>query len=183
MDVLVIDDYLNDNDVNNIHDWLSSKHRYWSNFDCDSKTKRKAFNVTYKKNDVPIALKEFIDKRYNLFHFVVIETNSYGRIDKHIDSDFKDIMVESIPGSLITAPETVIYYLDVDDDMKGGELVVDNSIVKPKTNTVVFLPREKYHSVNEIEKSSKPRLCIVCERYFIRTKLLKEIESPVFRKG
>ena len=80
-------------------------------------------------------------------------------------------------------PETVVYYYQIDKNMKGGELCIENSKINPKENMAVVIPQNRPHSVSKITNASIPRFSIVCERYYILNRLRTKINSPMFRKG
>lgn len=87
------------------------------------------------------------------------------------------------PGMLISKPETVVYYETIDPNMEGGELVIDQNTFKPIENTAVIMSPGTLHAVTAIEKTIKPRVVLVCERYRVLSKYLNGIETPEYKKG
>jgi len=184
MSFSVLRDFVNCNTLTEINNFLDNS-KWWSDFSSDYDTKRKAFSVTYKKNDVPVFLKRFITEKHNLYHFIGIETYNSGAIDSHIDCEYQQILINSNPGCRVSYPETVIHYVNIDPDMEGGELVLNDYIkpIKPCSNMAIILNPGTAHAVKAIKKVHTPRLVLVCERYYILSKFFKNIKSPEFRKG
>ena len=177
-------DFLDDNALSSVSSFLD-KSEWWSDFSGDGNTKRKAFSATYKKEDVPKFLEKFLTDKHNLYHFIGIETYNSGAIDEHVDSDFQDYFINNNPGCRVGLPETVVYYVDIDPDMEGGELILNDYIppVKPCSNMAVVLESGTPHAVKAVVKADKPRLVLVCERYYILSRFFNSIKSPEFRKG
>ena len=69
--------------------------------------------------------------------------------------------------------------------MEGGELILNDYIppVKPVSNMAVILESGTPHAVNAVVKANKPRLVLVCERYYILSKYIDLVESPKYREG
>ena len=69
--------------------------------------------------------------------------------------------------------------------MIGGELVLSDYIqpIKPCNNMAIILSPGTSHAVKAVKKSKRPRLVLVCERYYILSKFFTAIKSPDFRKG
>ena len=177
-------DFLNDVDKTLVKDFLYHS-KWWSNFSGDRDTKRRAFSATYKKDDIPKELSEFKTEKHNVYHFIGIETCNSGSISEHIDCDFQEIFISENPGCRIGLPETVVYYADIDKNMKGGELILNDYIppVKPTSNMAVVLESGTPHAVNAVVEAKKPRLVLVCERYYILSRYIDLVESPKFREG
>ena len=177
-------DFLNDIDKALVKDFLY-KSKWWSNFSGDKTTKRRAFSATYKKEDLPKELSEFVTEKHNVYHFIGIETCNSGSISEHVDCDFQEIFISEHPGGRIGLPETVVYYADIDKSMEGGELILNDYIppVKPVSNMAVILESGTPHAVNAVVKANKPRLVLVCERYYILSKYIDLVESPKYREG
>ena len=47
----------------------------------------------------------------------------------------------------------------------------------------VILESGTPHAVNAVVKANKPRLVLVCERYYILSKYINLVESPKYREG
>jgi hypothetical protein len=67
--------------------------------------------------------------------------------------------------------------------MKGGELIVEHNLFKPIENAAVILAPGTPHAVSAIEETGKPRVVLVCERYRLLSKYLKDIKTPEYKKG
>lgn len=156
---------------------------YWESFSNSKYTKRDAFNFTLKEDELPDFLSEFKSLKHNLYHFVAIRTHKSGSIDEHVDFALGEVLIQKQPGMFISKPETVVYYETIDSDMKGGELVIDGEVFKPGENTAVVMSPNTPHAVTAIEKTDKPRVVLVCERYRVLSKYLNDIETPNYQKG
>jgi len=157
--------------------------QYWESF-CDNKnTERSAFNFTLKSDELPDFLSEFKSPKHNIYHFVAIKTYKSGSIDEHVDFALGEVLIHNHPGIFISNPETVIYYETVDPNMKGGELVIEHNLLKPVENTAVIIAPGTPHAVTAIEETVKPRIVLVCERYRVLSRYLKDIETPEYKKG
>ena len=180
----VKNNFLNESDATSVREFLYNSE-WWSEFSGDDTTKRRAFSVTYKKEDIPENLKEFITEKHNVYHFMGIETCNSGSISEHVDCDFQEIFISENPGGRIGLPETVVYYSDIDPEMVGGELILNDYIppIKPKNNMAVILESNTPHAVNAVVEAKKPRLVLVCERYYILSKYINLVESPKYRDG
>ena len=112
----------------------------------------------------------------------------------HVDDDIKDLIqpttqveraVYQVPWEeehpinklRIVSKHTTVLYVDVPEDMKGGELHIclaigreavegiDDKIIEPETNMLVKFDGAHYHQVLEITEGSRERVAIVCEQY------------------
>lgn len=174
MGVLVTENFLSENEVESTRLWLDSKKELWLD---------NAFSATFIKEDVPNIFKKFITDKHNLYHFIFLITESHNEIKEHVDGDFRDIINEELPGNIINFPETVVYYYQIDENMEGGKLCIENSKITPRKNMAVVIPQNIPHSVSEITNASIPRFSIVCERYYILNRLRTKLNSPMFREG
>lgn len=156
---------------------------YWESFSDSKHTERDAFNFTLKADELPDFLSEFKTPKHNLYHFVAIRTYKSGSIEEHADFALGEVLMHKHPGMLISKPETVVYYETIDPNMEGGELVIDQNTFKPIENTAVIMSPGTLHAVTAIEKTIKPRVVLVCERYRVLSKYLNGIETPEYKKG
>ena len=179
----ITESFLNKEEIEITKKWLSKYDFLWKDFSTDKETKRKAFTGTFTKDNLPIQFKNFKTNKHNLYHIVAISTLKSGSIEPHIDSDFRDRLISEIPGSMVSFPETVIYYFEIDENMKGGSLVINNVSIKPVKNSAITIEPKTSHSVTSITETGKPRIALVCERYFIRGNILKNIKTPDYREG
>lgn len=156
---------------------------YWENFSGNKCTERDAFNFTLKADELPDFLSEFKSPKHNLYHFVAIRTYKSGSIEEHVDFALGEVLMRKHPGMFISKPETVVYYETIDPSMKGGELILDHNTFNPTENTAVIMSPGTLHAVTAIEETTKPRVVLVCERYRVLSKYLKDIETPEYKKG
>ena len=151
---------------------------WWGKFE-----DKEAFTFTYKKRELPCEFKAFETEKHNVYQFVAIKAKKGGAIEEHIDDDFSSSFLSENPGSIVGLPETTVYYVDIDNNMEGGSLIVENNNIKPETNMAVILSPGCSHSVTNIKKTTKPRIAIVCEKYYVMGRYLSLIKTPNFRKG
>tara|TARA_R110000803_G_scaffold35966_1_gene77515 strand:- start:118 stop:666 length:549 start_codon:yes stop_codon:yes gene_type:complete len=178
----VINNFLNDREVEDLSTFLDES-KFWKSFSDNKKTDREAFNFTLKQDELPDFLAEFKSSKHNLYHFVAIRTHKSGSIDEHVDFALGEVLIHKQPGMFISNPETIVYYETIDPDMKGGELIVEHNSFKPTENTAVILAPGTPHAVSAIEETVKPRVVLVCERYRILSRYLKDIKTPEYKKG
>jgi hypothetical protein len=181
MSYRVVNNFLSGRAVDDLSTFLDES-KFWESFSDRECTKREAFNFTLKLDELPGFLTEFKSLRHNLYHFVAIRTYKSGSIDEHIDFALGEQLIHN-QGMLISKPETVVYYETIDPDMKGGELIIGDDTFKPVENTAVIMSPGTPHAVTAIEETTKPRVVLVCERYRVLSKYLKNIETPEYKKG
>jgi hypothetical protein len=181
MSVLVVNDFLSGRAVDDLSTFLDES-KLWESFSCNKDTRRDAFNFTLKLDELPDFLTEFKTPRHNLYHFVAIRTYKSGSIDEHVDFALGEQLIHN-QGMLISKPETLVYYETIDPGMIGGELVIDGGVFKPVQNTAVIMSPNTSHAVTAIKEAVKPRVVLVCERYRVLSKYLKDIKTPDYQKG
>lgn len=74
-----------------------------------------------------------------------------------------------------------VLYVDVPEDLQGGELVLRSSKrqvgkISPQTNTLLFFQGDLTHSINAVVGN---RLSLVCEQYNLEEAELEDI--PEFK--
>ena len=77
----------------------------------------------------------------------------------------------------------LIYYADIDDNMEGGELVVEDNKIPPQTNMLVQLAPKTPHGVSPVSKLTSPRIVLVCEQYKLLKFNLDYLETPRYDRG
>tara|TARA_B100001093_G_C26479138_1_gene864063 strand:+ start:160 stop:693 length:534 start_codon:yes stop_codon:yes gene_type:complete len=162
---------------NEIYNWIHNSEYL------DNKSTLRSFSVTFKKDEVPDFLKHFITGNYNVYNFIGFFAGETGRIEPHVDTDLFDTVKEKDKSFMIFLPETEVYYVDIDPEMIGGEIVIDETSIKPVTNSSVTIPPNKVHSVNEVKKCKKVRTTLVCEKYKIFKTHIDKLETPWYRVG
>tara|TARA_R100000482_G_scaffold74863_1_gene28837 strand:- start:6129 stop:6680 length:552 start_codon:yes stop_codon:yes gene_type:complete len=147
------------------------------------KNKKMAFSSTYKTDEIPDFLSGFIHEKYNLYHFVGIQTLKGAHIAPHIDAEVHDYMKKKDPLFIIGYPEVIVYYADVCEDMVGGDLITNGETIRPITNSAIVLPKNQLHEVTEVKDYKRPRTVLICERYRIIEKYLNKIDTPIHECG
>jgi hypothetical protein len=174
MGVLITKNFLSTKEVEATSRWLKLKEQYWLD---------DAFSVTFLKEDIPSHFQKFINDKFNLYHFIFLITKNSKEIECHVDGDYRDLIVSELPGSIISYPETLVYYYELDNQMEGGRLKINNHEIIPEMNMAVTIPPNTQHSVTEVSKAKTPRFSIVCERYYALNRVITKIKSPMYRKG
>lgn len=170
--------FLDKEERNNILDYITNNPLYK---DYDNK---KGFSITYKIDEVPQFLNKFKDKKFNVYNFIGLYTFKNGSIAPHVDCDLLTYIKTKVnPRFIIGYPETIVYYADVCEYMKGGNLIVDNEKFKPVTNSAIKMEKGKVHRVTEVIDYKRPRLVLVCERYNILEKYYNKLNTPIERQG
>ena len=144
---------------------------------------REAFTFTFIKNNIPEDFKAFVTQKHNVYQFVALKVKEGGAIEDHIDDDFAESFKKYQPGAIVGLPETTVYYVDIDNSMKGGNLIVEGETIKPTTNKAVILSPGCTHKVSNMKAGCNPRLTIVCEKYRILSKFLPHIKTPNYKSG
>ena len=146
---------------------------------------KRAFAIAFRGEDLPEKLSFFKHDKYNLYNCVFFTTTNNGYIEPHVDTDFLKFvkMSDKYNHIKMSLPSTVVYYVQVDGDMIGGELVVGDDISMPRENTTLEIGRGVLHSVRKIEHATVPRVAIACERYNIIPSYLDQIKTPIIRPG
>ena len=177
MKLNVQSDFLDESNRSAILDWITT-NEHLDSFG----SSRQAFNATYKDKDLPTFLQPFKCAGCNAYHFVGIITHELGAIDEHVDEELVHYFLEE-KHRPIRYPDTVVYYVDIDEEMVGGELIVDNIPVPPKSNLAISFPSKTSHSVNAISQSGRPRIVLVCEQYKLLNINYIALETPMLRRG
>lgn len=151
----------------------------------DDEYEKKAFAIAWCDKTLPAKLSFFKTPEYNVYNCVFFTTTNNGYIEEHIDTDFVKFLKTTSRYSHIIAgyPSTSVYYVQIDDNMVGGELVVGDEMVKPRQNSCLEIGRGVRHSVNKILKTNLARVAIACERYKIMSSHMNQIDFPIARPG
>lgn len=172
----VTHNFLTDRERPYVKEWVTDSY-YLDSFGTD----RQAFSATFKDTDLPPLLHPF-KSTANAYHFVGIITGEKGAISEHIDEELVNYFLEH-RGVHIRYPETLIYYIDVDDNMEGGQLLAEGTSVSPQTNMAIQIDPKTPHSVTSITESNKPRIVLVCERYKLLKFNLDYLDTPIYERG
>lgn len=109
-------------------------------------------------------LKKIINPDCNMFFqdVIFLRENKNG-IPVHIDSQLKDRM-SAIEADISYTPICVnVFYVNVPDDFKGGELVIGNTSIVPTNNTLVEFSSNLSHYVKPFYTNSR-RCMLVTEQ-------------------
>jgi len=174
----LITNFLSEEERNNILDYITNNplHKDYDN--------KKGFSITYKDNEVPDFLNKFREDKFNVYHFIGLYTFRNGSIAPHVDCDLLMYIKTKVnPRFIIGYPETIVYYADVCENMKGGNLIVNEEKFRPITNSAIKMEKGKLHSVTEVIDYKRPRLVLVCERYNLLEKYYNQLNTPIEREG
>lgn len=189
--ILVENNVVSESHRGNIFDWIVSNESldiFNTSTDNES-TERKAFAITYTKDNLPTVLRYFSAPKTNIYNFIAIITNTSGDIPLHTDDDLTCIMNElHINPIYVKLPHTTsVHYIDICDQMTGGETIfecIDKEVTIPAmTNDMITFPSSIPHAVTAIKSSTKPRVVVVCEKYYILPSGCKELVIGEYRPG
>ena len=171
--------FLSEKNRSKIFDWISNNPYLDDDFNL-----KKGFAVTFKREELPEFLEDFKDDKFNTYNFIGFFTYKGGFIEPHVDDDLYLYVKEKInPKFLISLPETIVYYVDVCENMVGGNLIVDNKEYTPITNSAMLLEKNKVHAVTEVKSFDRTRTVLVCEKYNIISKYRDTLDTPIYRYG
>lgn len=111
----------------------------------------------------------------NAFYVNVLVVPPGASVGRHVDAT-----LGPANGSVI--PEAVaVLYLDVADDLRGGELTLWDretlvQTIEPRTNRFVMFAGRLGHEVTAVE-ASRPRVSIVCEQYALAPGVLSAVPA------
>ena len=141
-------------------------------------------DVTYSIETLPKELNSFVRNDCNIYNFICMLYTVSDEVEEHVDEDLVPHLTHAgVPVYYIKPPvETTVYYIDVCDEMIGGELICKEATIQPKTNMCITFPSDMPHSVNEVTHVTRPRVTLVCEKYRLLPGVLKYIKLPWFRE-
>lgn len=145
----------------------------------------RAFAVTYKTDEVPELLSYVKDSKYNLYNFIGLEMTNTKKVEPHVDTDFLKYMKvnPTTQHMIIGYPNTMVYYVDICEEMTGGEIIVGDVRCRPEVDSIVTIPRGVIHSVTQVHNATRPRIALACERYKVLSKYYDDIKTPDERPG
>ena len=157
-----------------IYNWIVSNELL-----SDPENGKRGFNITYRDIDLPDFLNFCSCTKYNVYHVIGLILDTDVKIDAHIDCELM-----SHRHQFLTLPNTYIYYVDIDENMKGGDLVIESdTVIRPVSNMAIVNEAGIEHSVTEIKYCSKPRIMLVCERYRFFKRYYDALRTPIYAKG
>ena len=174
-----------------IFDWVVSNDNLdiFNASTINSSTDREAFAVTYTKDNLPTILSYFSAPKTNIYNFIAIVTRISGDIPTHTDDDLTCVMngMDINPIYVKLPHTTSVHYIDICDQMTGGDTIfecIDKEVIIPaKQNNMVTFPSSIPHAVTAINSSTKPRVVIVCEKYYMLPSGYKKIVTGRYRSG
>jgi hypothetical protein len=158
----------------------------------DSFAGTKGFSVIFKRSSLSKVEQQFpffepylkvaLKQACNAFYLNALVLESGTRVEPHVDCSISSY------GMMFTIPNLVsVLYVQVPQDLKGGELVLQADehqvgTIQPRINTLLYFRGDLVHSVNEV-KSSQPRISLVCEQYNLSETRLQPIPEFEIKFG
>jgi hypothetical protein len=174
--MIVTPNFLSEQERVRVKEWITDSY-YLDTFGDG----RKAFSATFKTGEAPPLLRIF-EGDANVYHFVGIVTELKGAIVEHIDEELVNYFRDHRDVE-IRYPNTLVYYVDIDENMEGGQLLVDGFSISPQTNMLVQLDPKTPHAVAAVSKLSKPRIVLVCEQYKLLKYNVDFLDTPKYERG
>jgi 2OG-Fe(II) oxygenase superfamily len=154
----------------------------------------KGFSVVFRRSHIATVEQQFpyfksyldraLDPDCNAFYLNPLLLKTGSRVDPHIDRSLRSYCKTVEPPTVVS-----VLYVDVPEDLQGGELVLRSSRrqvgkISPQMNTLLFFQGDLTHSVNavvgDLSGSGKAdRLSLVCEQYNLEAAELEDI--PEFK--
>ena len=119
-------------------------------------------------------LQRVLKSACNAFYLNPLVLSAGGEVSPHVDSS-----LGGYPHQLITPALVSVLYVQVPDDLTGGELVLTLgqrpvAELQPETNTLLYFLGNLMHSVNPV-RTRECRISLVCEQYNLATDVLQTI--------
>ena len=172
----VTPNFLSEHERVHIKEWITDSY-YLDTFG----EGRKAFSATFKAEELPPLLRVF-EGDANVYHFVGIVTEVKGALVEHVDEELVNYFRDHRDVE-IRYPNTLVYYVDIDENMEGGQLLVEGTSVPLETNMLVHLPPKTLHGVAEVTKLTRPRIVLVCEQYKLLKYNVDFLDTPKYERG
>jgi hypothetical protein len=150
----------------------------------DRFTSTRGFSVVFKRSGIPEVVRQFpyfqpylqmaLKSSCNAFYLNSLILESDGHVETHVDCSLSSY------GKVWTIPNLVsVLYVQVPEDLQGGELVLEKDDCKlaqitPQFNTLLYFIGSLFHSVNPVQ-SSQPRISLICEQYTLDPERLQSI--------
>ncbi len=146
--------------------------------------KTKGFSIAFTRSGIPQVEAKFpylkpylqtvLKSACNAFYLnpLVLEGHSY--VDPHIDCSLGIYPMEMINPRLVS-----ILYVEVPEDLQGGQLVLQEEVsepwkITPKKNLLIHFLGWILHSVTPVQ-SQHQRISLICEQYNLEAELLSKI--------
>ena len=110
----------------------------------------------------------------NAFYLNPLVLSAGGQVEAHVDCS-----LGGYPGQIMTPALVSVLYVQVPNDLTGGELVLkleERPVAElpPATNTLLYFLGHLTHSVNPVQ-TSDCRISLVCEQYNLAADVLQTI--------
>ena len=150
----------------------------------DNFTGTRGFSLIFKRSGIAKVIEEFpylqpyieiaLKQSCNAFYLNPLVLELGNEVQPHVDCSISSYdMVMTIP-NLVS-----VLYVQVPEDIKGGELVLQNKervlkVIPPEFNTLLYFLGNLTHSVKPFY-SSQYRISLICEQYNLKPNKLKSI--------
>ena len=117
----------------------------------------------------------------NTIHFIALTMNSGSAMQEHVDDGISDFISDY--SRRIIPFSTTIFYVQIPEDMKGGQLYIRdgdsvNYYTPRDSMKVEFSGGDTPHGVTQVtSKCGKERCMIVCEQYKLSLRCLRKIQD------
>ncbi|AFY58617.1 hypothetical protein Riv7116_6268 [Rivularia sp. PCC 7116] len=158
----------------------------------DGFVETQGFSVVFKRSTIAEVekklpyFKPYLDTALksscNAFYLNPLILNSDTYVEPHVDCSISEYGMEMVMPNLVS-----VLYVQVPSDLKGGELVLQQSEeqvwqITPQINTLLYFLGWITHSVNRVESSHK-RISLICEQYNLSESRLNKIPDFEIKSG
>ncbi len=170
--------------LDQLHQEILSSPYLSSNQLGDGFAKTKGFSIAFTRSGIPQVEAKFpylkpylqtvLKSACNAFYLnpLVLEGHSY--VDPHIDCSLGVYPMEMINPRLVS-----ILYVEVPEDLQGGQLVLQEEELEPwkitpQKNLLIHFLGWILHSVTAVQ-SQHQRISVICEQYNLESEMLSKI--------
>jgi FkbM family methyltransferase len=144
----------------------------------------RGFSIVFTRSGMPQVMEQFpaftpylqrvLKSACNAFYLNPLMIPSGGQVTPHVDCS-----LAGYPRSMITPTLVSVLYVQVPDDLVGGELILqlgERPIAEltPETNTLLYFLGNLIHAVKPVQASTY-RISLVCEQYNLAADVLDTI--------
>ncbi len=127
-------------------------------------------------------LKTALKSLCNAFYLNVLILTEGSCVTDHIDCSICEYFQELVSPRLVS-----ILYVQVPQDMKGGQLVLsldsqEIATIQPQENMLLHFLGHLTHRVQSVH-TSQPRISIVCEQYNLKEEWLAQVPNFAIKSG
>ncbi|MDJ0713521.1 MAG: FkbM family methyltransferase [Prochloraceae cyanobacterium] len=152
----------------------------------------KGFSVIFKRSGMAEVERQFpffapylkiaLKQACNAFYLNPLVLEGETRVEPHVDCSISSYDMVYTNPNLVS-----VLYVQVPEDIQGGELVLQPSEdkviqIQPRRNTLIYFLGNLMHSVNEV-KCSEPRISLICEQYNLDQTRLEKIPEFEIKSG